>query len=55
MLHTEGISAEVVYPTIGLYVWSLADPELSAACCQTYNDWIFEHLGAPPQGCDWRR
>jgi predicted TIM-barrel fold metal-dependent hydrolase len=45
MLHTEGISAEVVYPTIGLYVWSLDDPQLSAACCRTYNDWIFEHLG----------
>lgn len=45
MLETEGIGAEVVYPTIGLYVWSLRDAELGVACCRTYNDWIFEHLG----------
>jgi predicted TIM-barrel fold metal-dependent hydrolase len=46
MLAEERIHAEVVYPTIGLYVWSLADPELGAACCREYNDWIFERLGA---------
>jgi predicted TIM-barrel fold metal-dependent hydrolase len=45
MLATEGISAEVVYPTIGLYVWSLPDAELGVACCRAYNDWMFEHLG----------
>jgi len=45
MLATEGISAEVVYPTIGLYGWSLPDAELGVACCRAYNDWIFERLG----------
>ena len=33
MLATEGISAEIVYPTIGLYAWSLPDAELGVACC----------------------
>jgi predicted TIM-barrel fold metal-dependent hydrolase len=45
MLATDGIDAEVVFPTIGLYVWSLPDAELGVACCRTYNDWIFECLG----------
>ena len=45
MLATEGINAEVVYPTIGLYAWSLPDAQLGVACCRAYNDWIFDRLG----------
>ena len=50
MLAEERIHAEVVYPTIGLYVWSLADAELGEACCREYNDWIGERLaGVSPR------
>ena len=44
MLAEERIHGEVVFPTIGLYVWSLSDAELGAACCAAYNDWMLERL-----------
>ena len=40
----DGISAECVFPTIGLYLWDSDDAELGAACCEIYNDWIFDTL-----------
>jgi predicted TIM-barrel fold metal-dependent hydrolase len=45
MMRTDGINGEIVYPTIGLYCWNVADPEVGRACCEVYNDWILEHLG----------
>lgn len=45
MMRTDGINGEVVYPTIGLYVWDIADPEVGAIACRVYNDWIVERLG----------
>lgn len=44
MLERDGVDAEMVFPTIGLYAWSLADGELGAAVCRTYNDWMRERL-----------
>ena len=45
MMRIDGIAAEIIYPTIGLYVWNLEDPALGRACCREYNDWLYEHLG----------
>jgi predicted TIM-barrel fold metal-dependent hydrolase len=45
MMRIDGIAAEIIYPTIGLYVWNLEDPTLGRACCREYNDWLYEHLG----------
>ncbi len=45
MMRTEGIHAEVVYPTIGLYVYGIARPDVGEASCRVYNDWIHERLG----------
>ena len=45
MMRTDGVNGEVIYPTIGLYVWNIADPVVGAAACRIYNDWIVERLG----------
>jgi len=45
MMRTEGIHGEVVYPTIGLYVYGIARPDVGEASCRVYNDWIHERLG----------
>lgn len=45
MMRTDGINGEIVYPTIGLYCWNVADPDVGRACCEVYNDWILERLG----------
>jgi predicted TIM-barrel fold metal-dependent hydrolase len=45
MMHTEGIHGEVVYPTIGLYVYGIERPDVGEASCRVYNDWIHERLG----------
>jgi predicted TIM-barrel fold metal-dependent hydrolase len=48
MLAEEGIGGEVIYPTIGLYMWDLRDPAVGKAACSVYNDWIHERLGSEP-------
>jgi predicted TIM-barrel fold metal-dependent hydrolase len=49
VMHEEGIVAECIFPTIGLYVWMLADPDGGAASCRVYNDWITDRLGRSPR------
>jgi predicted TIM-barrel fold metal-dependent hydrolase len=34
--------ADVLYPTAGLSILQLDDPELQDACCRAYNDWLVE-------------
>ncbi len=36
----EGIDIGVLFPTLGLYVVDARDPELNAAICRAYNDWL---------------
>jgi predicted TIM-barrel fold metal-dependent hydrolase len=45
MMRTDGVNGEIIYPTIGLYTWNVADPEVGRAACRVYNDWIRERLG----------
>jgi len=45
MMHTDGIHGEMVYPTIGLYVYGISDRAVGEASCRVYNDWIHEKLG----------
>ncbi len=45
MMRTDGINAEIIYPTIGLYAWNIVDPTVGRASCVVYNDWILERLG----------
>lgn len=49
MMRTDHINAEIVYPTIGLYTYNVADGDVGEASCQVYNDWILERLGGNPR------
>lgn len=44
----EGIRHAVIYPGMGLLFQAIADPELAAALCRAYNDWLREHCAAAP-------
>lgn len=39
---SDGVVAEVIYPTFGLFIDLLEDSELAMACAQVYNDWLAE-------------
>jgi predicted TIM-barrel fold metal-dependent hydrolase len=41
-LDREGVWAELVYPSIGIWMSSIRDPELLAAGCRAINEWAFE-------------
>ena len=41
-LDQEGVWAELVYPSIGIWMSSIRDPELLAAGCRAINEWAFE-------------
>jgi predicted TIM-barrel fold metal-dependent hydrolase len=45
MMRSDGINAEMIYPTIGLYIYVIADGDTGAASCLIYNDWVQERLG----------
>jgi predicted TIM-barrel fold metal-dependent hydrolase len=42
-------SAEVFYPTNGAQIWKLEDPELEAAHCRVYNDFMMEYCSYAPE------
>jgi len=44
----DGVSAEVLYPTLGLRLFGLDDPELQEACFRVYNDWVIDYCSAAP-------
>jgi predicted TIM-barrel fold metal-dependent hydrolase len=44
ILREEGIAGECIYPTIGLYVWALTDPDGGKVSCRIYNEWIVDQL-----------
>ncbi len=48
-LDMDGVSAEVLYPTIGLVFFHLQDSELVSAISKVYNDWIAEFTSAFPK------
>jgi len=41
-LDQEGLSKAVLYPTLGLFLGEIRDPELYAAHCRAYNRWIID-------------
>lgn len=48
-LDKEGIWAELVYPSIGIWMSSIQDPKLLAAGCAAINDWAFEYQRFDPR------
>ncbi len=35
MMRTDDVNAEIIYPTIGLYVWNIADPVVGRVCASS--------------------
>lgn len=51
---TDGVSAEVIYPTVGMVVTNHPDFEYKKACFDAYNRWLAEYCSAHPDrllGC----
>lgn len=48
-LDAEGIWAELVYPSIGIWMASIRDPALLAAGCAAINDWAVEFARFSPR------
>ncbi len=44
----DGVSAEVLYPSLGLGLYWIQDPAFQEACFRTYNDWLIEYCAATP-------
>jgi predicted TIM-barrel fold metal-dependent hydrolase len=44
----EGVSGEVVYPTLALALWSVPDVAYLSAVARRYNDWIADFCRAAP-------
>ena len=49
ILDREGVDAAFLYPSLGLgWQWECEDPQLSAACCRVYNDWLTDWCSPYP-------
>ena len=44
----DGVSAEVLYPTLGLRLFALEDAELQEACFEIANDWLIDYCKVHP-------
>lgn len=47
-MELEGIDAEICFPSLGLWLYCLDDPEAEAASARLYNDWNDRFLGDHP-------
>ena len=48
-LDSEGIAVTFIYPSLGLgWSWECEDPQLSAAYCRVYNDWLSDWCSPYP-------
>jgi predicted TIM-barrel fold metal-dependent hydrolase len=45
----DGVSAEVLYPSLGLFLYWIEDAAFQEACFRAYNDWLIEYCGAYPE------
>jgi len=48
-MEIDGVSAEVLYPTLGLKLFGLDDAGLQEACFRVYNDWLVEYCRVAPK------
>lgn len=47
-MSVDGVSGEVLYPTLGLRLFGMDDAALQEACFQVYNDWLIEYCRVSP-------
>lgn len=45
----DGIDVAVLYPTLAFFFPELRDPELHAALCRAYNDWLADYCRSAPE------
>src|SRR5229473_3751017 len=45
----DGVSAEVLYTTLGMSLFGMEDPEMQHACFRIYNDWLAEFCAYDPK------
>ena len=48
-MEKDGLSAEVLYPTLMLDLFALDDPGLQEACFRVYNDWLIDYCSTSPK------
>ncbi|HMD45771.1 MAG TPA: amidohydrolase family protein [Acidimicrobiales bacterium] len=48
VLDDEGIDAAVLYPSIGTMFGLVENPDIAAALCRAYNDWLAEYCATDP-------
>src|SRR5262245_42466545 len=44
----DGVSGEVLYPSLAMNLYGITDPTLQEACFAVYNDWIIEYCSVAP-------
>ncbi len=44
----DGVSGEVLYPSLTMDQFGIKDPKLQEACLRVYNDWLFEYCSHSP-------
>lgn len=47
-MDVEGIQTAVLYPTNGLFLGEVRDPEYAAALCRAYNNWLADYCKTDP-------
>jgi uncharacterized protein len=45
----DGVSGEVLYPSLGMRLFQMEDGELRAACFGAYNDWLADYCAYDPR------
>ncbi len=45
---TDGVQAEVLYPSIALRMFAIADPRYQLACFRAYNAWMADYVNVHP-------
>lgn len=48
-MELEGIDAEICFPSLGLWLYALDNPEAEAASARLYNDWHHDFLSGHPR------
>lgn len=48
-MELEGIDAEICFPSLGLWLYALDNPEAEAASARLYNDWNHDFLSSHPE------
>lgn len=48
-MQMDGVSAEILYPSFGMNLFSLTDPALQEACFRVYNDYLRDFCSVAPE------